>query len=109
MRLGYDFTGWYFDESLMHPVSENQIFKQDTVLYAGWKNQSIRLLTISMEVILLIIQLKNSAMIRQPVFGQTRKTRIHIQGMERSPWTHSSFTDERQYGRKSIKRGLGKG
>ncbi len=37
MRLGYDFTGWYFDESLMHPVSENQIFKQDTVLYAGWK------------------------------------------------------------------------
>lgn len=37
MRMGYDFTGWYYDPALLHPVSENHVFKDDTTLYAGWK------------------------------------------------------------------------
>lgn len=37
MRMGYDFTGWYYDPELIHPVSDTQVFREDTRLYAGWK------------------------------------------------------------------------
>ena len=33
---GTNFIGWYSDPNFNHPVNENSVFNQDTILYAKW-------------------------------------------------------------------------
>ncbi len=40
-RSGYVFAGWYYEEAPVNAYSEDDVFNQDTILYAGWYQPKI--------------------------------------------------------------------